>query len=236
MSVTPITIDGSAGGTIYDQAGEVVIQLGAAAATVVAGLGTDTIVGAEGSILVNATEDANPLLVQPGVGTASVFAGAGTLSVLSADGSQIIDFTGPPDHFYLVTTDGLTVVTTVSDGSGTDTIMGGSLTYTQAGTMWTPPTLPGGGGTDTTGGGGTDTTGGGGTDTTGGGVPGVPDPFGGLGGSGLYTTLETTFTTLLGDGWNNGGANFVVFGPGDTPPVTQPAERVNETETSGIGI
>ena len=170
----PISIDGSSGGIIPDQAGSNIINLGTNPATVVASQGTDTVIGSDGPTLVDASGNPNPLLLQAGLGADSVFSATGSFDVISADGSQIISFSGPPDHFFLITTDYATVVTTISDGSGADTIMGGSLTYTIPSATWTPPTPPPpgtyttGGGTDTTGG-GTDTTGGG-TDTTGGGT------------------------------------------------------------------
>ena len=74
MAPPPVSINGSAGGTIYDQAGEVQIELGASAATVRASLGSDTILGSDGSVLVNATGNTHPLLIQPGLGNTSVFA------------------------------------------------------------------------------------------------------------------------------------------------------------------
>ena len=109
-STIPVTINGAAGGTIYDQAGLVVIELATAAATVVASLGTDTVLGGDDTLLVVATGNTHPLQVQPGFGAATIYGGGGDITIVGTDGSEFISFTGLAGYSYRTTTDPLTNV------------------------------------------------------------------------------------------------------------------------------
>ena len=132
-TTTSETITGSSGGTINDQPGAVVIALdGANPTTVVAGLGTDTVLGSDGPLYVNAYTDPNPITVQPGFGAATITGGGGDVTIAGTDGSEYVTFTALPGHTYQTTTDLLTLVTIVSDGTGTDTVMGGALVHQRA--------------------------------------------------------------------------------------------------------
>jgi len=137
MTIT--TIDGSAGGTILDQSGAVFIQLGAAASTVMASLGADTIFGDEGTALIDATGNPNTVQVQPGLGTETIIGGTGDLTIVGTDGWESVTFSGLPGHMYIVTNTPGTLATTISDGTGTDSVLGGSLVYEWPGTTWPQP-------------------------------------------------------------------------------------------------
>lgn len=86
------TINGAAGGLITDATGFNVVQLGSAPASVLAALGTDTIVGGTGNLGVYAEGDNNPLVVAAGSGTLvlSMLGGSGTATVTGGAGGETL--------------------------------------------------------------------------------------------------------------------------------------------------
>jgi hypothetical protein len=111
MSGSTTTINGGAGGLLQDHTGNTVVQLGSNAASVVVGLGTDTILGGSGAAGVFAFNDTNNLDVVGGSGSLAV-------SLLFATGNA-----------------------TISGGNAGETVTGGlsNIKLTQAGALTLHP-------------------------------------------------------------------------------------------------
>ncbi len=136
-------VDGTGGGLIPDVSGLDRITLGAAAATVTASAGTDTIIGGSGSLIINASGDANPLVIDAAAtatattvfggsgsitlrqhGAIAISAGSGAINITSdgsplvitgADGREVATWTVPGGDGVTIRTDAATFVTTVAD-------------------------------------------------------------------------------------------------------------------------
>ncbi len=76
-----VIINGAAGGSFTDQPGSDQITFGAAAATLTAGQGVDTVLGGSGQLLIDASADSNAISIQGGGGRLVYTGGAGTAAI-----------------------------------------------------------------------------------------------------------------------------------------------------------